>query len=289
MNTDPTTPGAAADPAGDAADAEQPHCVECPHRRHFGSCPTTGCDCGPLDGPGVIASLEANPLGTTVLHGPHTSVAEERGEELVPARYSFNTDEAQLAVAAITFTGSVADGLIRHPVHANVEHVLTSHQFAYHDVPGHPGWKEARPVANDKTHQIDIRVDGKIVYSQHLAEYHLSANRESVELTGSIKPLEAVEVTDNPLLPPTGTPVTLPEGFVPITDESTAPDAHLNEEPESQPIIETVHTGARDVAAEEEQRKADRAARRKAQADKAPGYGEAATSAAQGDENAEVG
>lgn len=222
------------------------------------------------------------------LHRPATSVAEERGEELVPARYSFNTDEAQLAVAAITFTGSVADGLIRHPVHANVEHVLTSHQFAYHDVPGHPGWKEARPVANDKTHQIDIRVDGKIVYSQHLAEYHLSANRESVELTGSIKPLEAVEVTDNPLLPPTGTPVTLPEGFVPITDESTAPDAHLNEEPESQPIIETVHTGARDVAAEEEQRKADRAARRKAQADKAPGYGEAATSAAQGDENAEV-
>lgn len=206
-----------------------------------------GCGCGPLDGPGVIASLEANPLGSV----PRVTVEH--------------------------------DGVTRVVAISDVAHVITSRQYEYDDVPGHPGWKEARPVPSDKQTRIDIRIGGRLVYSQDVDEYTLEHSKSGVQLVGTIGGPNLLTLPDNPLLPPTGTPVELPEGFVPIPDESTAPDAHLNEQPESVPVIETVHTGARDVAAEEEQRKADRAARRKAQADKAPGYGEAATGAAQGD------
>lgn len=212
------------------------------------------------------------------LHGPVSSRAEEVGLDAAPVDgIPVQVTESRVMADGIDITGLIKlppgmeladlDGMTvsRGDITACTT-VETSHEFTYHDVPGEPGWKEARPVPSDKTHRLDIRINDRIVYSQDVDEYQLEHTADAVLLSatrnGALSKVETPAVAGA-----TGTPLTAADA---PADSAPAPDADVDDpkasdaESAEPPVVETVHTGERDVAADEAQRKADRAARREA-------------------------
>lgn len=197
------------------------------------------------------------------LHGPVSSRAEELGGTLVPI--TVQVKEGRVMADGIDITG-----LIELPAGMALDNLdgmtVSRGDITHHDVPGEPGRKEARPVPSNKTHRLDIRINDRIVYSQDVDEYQLEHTQDAVLLSatrnGALSKVETSAIDA-----PTGTPLTAADA---PADSGPAPDADVDDPKASDadsaepPVVETVHTGERDVAADEAQRKADRAARREA-------------------------
>ncbi|QBP29782.1 hypothetical protein SEA_TYPHA_127 [Mycobacterium phage Typha] len=116
--------------------------------------------------------------------------------------------------------------------------------LTHHDAPAPSGGKEAHPVPSNKTQRVDVRINGRIVYSQDVTEYSLTNDATNgLTLTAAPVELTKVDTVPNPLLAPTGTPI--PEGFQTL-EEAVAPDADLTEKEPAVPVIEAVHDGRRD-------------------------------------------
>ncbi len=83
-----------------------------------------------------------------------------------------------------------------------------------------------------KPTRLEIRVGGRVVYSQDVFDYKLRMDNAELTLTASHAALPSLPpMPDNPLLPPAPTP--------------DAPDGDDEPTPPVEPLIEQVHTGDR--------------------------------------------
>lgn len=112
-----------------------------------------------------------------------------------------------------------------------------------------------------KTVRVEVRVGGTIQYSQDVASVSLERTDGTLRLTAVEQAVEAIEMADNPLIPPPPTPGA-PDGH----DEDTDPTGGVE-------VSQSVHDGTRNMAAEKAAAEARREARRQAAAQKATGDG----------------
>lgn len=112
-------------------------------------------------------------------------------------------------------------------------------------------------MAASKQHRIDVRIDGKTVFSQDVDKYRLKFADGQLSLTtGAAGDTPVLVMPDNPLIPPPPSPGA-PDGEDEDTGDSNGPQ-----------ISQAVHDGTRDKAAEAAAAEARREARRQAAAQK---------------------
>ncbi|MFD7247792.1 hypothetical protein ACFV6Y_38325 [Streptomyces massasporeus] len=95
----------------------------------------------------------------------------------------------------------------------------------------------------EKLIRVEVRVADRIVYCQDVESVSVDRSEGKLNLLALEPGRGVLTAADNPLLPPTDTP--LPEGFelIPPTPTPGAPDGDDEDQDEAQPVIERVHTG----------------------------------------------